>query len=280
VTRPAAIRRALHRTAAATKDRWPARITVATTSGLMRVQIFDRSMTIAAQAFTSIFPTLILLSALLGRGLSTEVANLADLPDASRQILDEALSGKGAGAFGVAGAFVVLISATSLSRALARAYGMIWQLPRQPGGLAMSWRWLATVLLLVAFLVGTRLLGWLTERLPMSSVSSAVILLAADCMVAVLVPWLVLGGAVSARLLLPGGCLFGLAMLVLRPVGAVFLPRALNTSGERYGPIGHAFTYVGWLYVLAFALLATAVLGHVIATDDGAVGRLVRGPRP
>ena len=278
MTRTAAIRRTLHRTASAAMARWPGRITVATTSGLVRVQIFDRSMTIAAQAFTSIFPTLILLGALLGRRLSTQVADLADLPDASQQVLDEALRGAGAGAFGVAGALVVLISATSLSRALARAYGLIWQLPRAPRGLAMSWRWLATVLLLVAFLVGTRLLGWVTGHLPMSRVSSTVILLMADCAVAILVPWLVLGGAVPARRLFPGGCLFGLVMLVLRPVGAVVLPRALSTSGERYGPIGHAFTYVGWLYVLAFALLATAVLGQVVATDDGTVGRAVRGP--
>jgi membrane protein len=257
--------------------RWPGRITVATTSGLLRVQIFDRAMTIAAQAFTSIFPTLILLGALAGRSLSNQVADLADLPEASQQVLDDALRGGGMGAFGIAGALVVLISATSLSRALARAYGLIWQLPRAPGGLAMSWRWLATVLLLVAFLVGTRLLGWVTGQLPLSRVSSTVILLLADCAVATVLPWLVLGGAVPARVLLPGGFLFGLVMLVLRPVGAVLLPRALQTSGERYGPIGHAFTYVSWFYVLAFALLATAVLGHVVATDDGAVGRAVRG---
>src|SRR4051794_35939760 len=153
-------------------ERWPARITIAPTAGFLRVQIFDRAMTIAAQAFTSIFPTLILLGALFGRDTSNEVAKVADLPAASRQILDDALRGGGLGAFGAAGAVVVVLSATSLSRALARAYGIIWQLGRLPRGLAMSWRWLVTVLLLVAFLIGSRLIGWLTGQLQLSDASS------------------------------------------------------------------------------------------------------------
>jgi len=276
----APIRQAVQRTVGSAMERWPARIIIGTTAGFLRVQIFDRAMTIAAQAFTSIFPTLILLSALAGRNASAEVADVADLPEASRQVLDDALRGGGLGAFGVAGAVVVLISATSLSRALARAYAIIWQLPKLPRGLAMSWRWLVTVLLLVVFLIGSRLIGWVTGQLPLSDASSAIILLLADVGIAVLVPWLVLGGLVPQRLLLPGGCVFGLVMLVLRPVGAVYLPRALATSGERYGPIGHAFTYVSWLYVISFALLGTAVLGQVLAEDDGTIGWLVRGPRP
>jgi membrane protein len=245
-------------------------------AGLVRVQIFDRAMTVAAQAFTSIFPVLILLSLILGIRQRGRLASLARLPEESRWILVDALGERGFSAFGAAGTIVVLVSATSLARALARTYAAIWEVPRLPGGLAAAWRWFATALMLPVFLAGTRVLVGLVGELPLSRVSSAAVNLVADCLVAVLLPWLVLSGAVSARLLVPGGCLFGVTMLAVRPAGTVYLPRALEVSADRYGTIGLAFTYIGWLYVLSFCLVAAAVLGREFAEDEGALGRWVR----
>jgi membrane protein len=125
--------------------------------------------------------------------------------------------------------------------------------------------------------VTTRLIAGFTDRIPLSHIWSAVLLLLADCGLAVLIPWLLVGSAVPARALAAGGVIFGLAMLVIRPMGSVYLPRALETSAQRYGTIGVAFTYIGWLYVLAFCLLMTAILGHVVAQDEGLLGRVIRG---
>jgi uncharacterized BrkB/YihY/UPF0761 family membrane protein len=69
------------------------------------------------------------------------------------------------------------------------------------------------------------------------------------------------------RQALPGGLAFGLMMLAVRPVGARYLPWALRTSEDRYGTIGVAFTYIGWLYILAFCLLLAAMLGQAIAQE-------------
>jgi len=68
-------------------------------------------------------------------------------------------------------------------------------------------------------------------------------------------------------------------MLAVRPVGSIYLPLALQSSAERYGTIGVAFTYIGWLYVVAFCLLLAATAGHVVGRDEGALGRLIRGAR-
>lgn len=258
---------------------WVGRLLGRTAAELVRVQIFDRSMTLAAQAFTSIFPVVILLAAVAGRGQSDRLADLAHLPAASRSVLDDALDQGGIGAFGVVGALVVLLSATGLARALARSYATVWSVPRTPAGPRATWRWLATVLIIAAFVVCTRLLGWLTAQLPLPHLSSAVLSLLLDCTVGALVPWLLLGGAVPARALVPGSALFGLVMLVVRPIGSVYLPLALQSSAERYGTIGVAFTYIGWLYVVAFCLLLTAMIGHVVAQDEGMLGRLIRGKR-
>ena len=142
------------------------RLGARTMAGVVRVQIFDRAMTLAAQAFTSIFPVLILLGSVLGGGAGRELADAAGLPDTSRRVLDDAFGHGGFSTFGVLGGLIVLVSSTGLARALARAHAVVWEVRRAPSGPRASWRWLIAVLVLAGFMVGSRLLGWLTHRLP------------------------------------------------------------------------------------------------------------------
>ena len=74
-----------------------------------------------------------------------------------------------------------------------------------------------------------------------------------------------------------GAVLFAGAMVFLRPTSKVWLPHALEVSAERYGTIGVAFTYLAWLYVLSFCFLAAGVIGQVLTTDAGWLGRRLRG---
>jgi membrane protein len=261
------------------------RLVTRTATGLVQLQIFDRAMTLAAQAFTSIFPVLILSGALLGSATSIRLADVVNLPPASRSLVEDAMSNAGPSAFGVVGSLVVLLSSTGLARALTRAYATVWTVRRSPTGPRAAWRWLAVVLALALFAVGTRLLGRLADTLPLPHLASAILLLLADCALSVFVPRLLLGSAVPVRLLLPGGVIFALIMVVLRPVGAVYLPRALQSSADRYGTIGVAFTYIGWLYVVAFCLLLASVLGRVIlprraAADDPPQDATGADPKP
>jgi membrane protein len=78
-------------------------------------------------------------------------------------------------------------------------------------------------------------------------------------------------------MLLPGAFLFATLMATVRPATALWLPRALEASADRYGSIGVAFTYLTWLYVASFCFMATAVLGQVIASDQGRLGARIRG---
>ena len=66
-------------------------------------------------------------------------------------------------------------------------------------------------------------------------------------------------------------------MLLVRPVSDVWFPRTLKASADHYGSIGVAFTYLAWLYVVAFFFLATAVVGQVISTDQGRLGLWING---
>jgi membrane protein len=103
------------------------------------------------------------------------------------------------------------------------------------------------------------------------------VVFASDLVSASFVPWLLLSGAVRLRRLVPGALIFAGLMLTVRPASALWLPRALEVSADRYGSIGVAFTYLAWLYVVSFCALLTAVVGQVVAEDPGWLGRLIRG---
>ena len=259
--------------------RWPGRIALNSAEGCVRIEIFDRSMTIAAQFFTSVFPILILLASWVGSRHADTIADAVDMPEESRSVLDQAVEASASAGFGVVGVLIVLASATSLSRALTRAYAAIWELPRPRSTLRSAWRWLAVVVALALSLFVVRALSQFASAVPPGDVWERIVAFACDLVIVTFVPWLLLSGAVRPRCLLPAALLFAGLMLVVRPASAVWLPLALDASAGRYGTIGVAFTYLAWLYVVSFCVLLTAVLGQAIAVDRGWLGSWLRRER-
>jgi len=255
---------------------WPGRTVVRTLRAFNRVELFDRSMTVAAQLFTCVFPILILLATLATRRDADRIADAVSMPEESRVVHEEAVAAAGDAAFGVAGVVVVVVSATGVSRALTRAFAAIWELPRPKSSLGSVWRWIVVVLAIAFSLLAVRRVGQLLSGLPPDTVWPAAGTMVCDVAMAMFIPWILLAGAVRPRLLLPGALITALVMVPVRPVMAAWFPGALETSADRYGSIGVAFTYLALLYVVAFAFMATAILGQVIATDQGSLGRWIR----
>ncbi len=260
-------------------SRWPGRIGLRSAASCIRIELFDRSMTIAGQFFTSVFPILVTVAVWFGSDDSNRIADVLNMPDASRTMLNEALDTSTAASFGVVSVLIVLISATSLSRALTRAVAAIWKLERPKSTLASAWRWLAAVLTLALSLVVVRSMGSFLDEVPPRALWTAFAAFFVDLAMATFVPWILISGAIPPRRLLPGALVFALVMVFVRPASAIWLPHALNVSADKYGTIGVAFTYLAWLYVVSFCFLAAAVLGQVITTDSGWLGRFIRGDR-
>jgi membrane protein len=256
---------------------WLGRCLFRIAARFISLEMFDRSMTVAAQVFTSVFPILIMGAAWLGSQYTDDIADAVELPPETRTVMEEALGSSSGSAFGIAGTAIVLISATSLSRALTRTFAAIWDLPRPKAGLVHVWRWLGAVLLLAVFVVLVRWVAQLTRSWSGAGTLSWIVPLTLDTFLAVLLPRILLSRQIPVRLLVPGGLIFGLVMLLLRPAISAFLPHALEVSADRYGTIGVAFTYIAWLYVLAFCFLVAALVGQVIATDPGRLGQWLRG---
>ena len=255
---------------------WPGRIGLQTLWSLQRIEIFDRSMAVAAQLFTSVFPMLILLASWFGNPSQLLSSTLGMPPEAESQV-DVALKESGSTTFGVIGAVIVIVSATSLSRALARAFAAVWGLAKPRSGPSAAWRWVAVVLAIALSLVAIRRSQTLADGIPPAHVWGEIVAFVLLVTVALVVPWVLLAGTVTVRALLAGAVLFGIVIVVVRPFANVWLAHSLEASAGRYGSIGVAFTYLAWLYLVAWILLATAVLGQVLVTDNGLAGRWLAG---
>jgi membrane protein len=118
------------------------------------------------------------------------------------------------------------------------------------------------------------------QGVPLSTVAEAVIACLVGALIWTWAPWVLLARQVPVRMLLPGGVLMGAAMVVLTIAGRIYLPRALSSAIRQYGALGISFTYVTWLFVLMFALVATAVTGNAVARNPGWFARVVDPPRP
>ncbi len=228
--------------------------------------LVDRGMTLAAHVFTSIIPILIIAGALrssLDPDSGPIIAEHLGLDAATADILEKSLPGgaQELRATGVIGMVLLVIAATSFARALERSLRTIWRTPTV--SIKFAWRWLAALAAVVVGLgvvVATRIIVRGEGPVPVVEFLAEFVLWGALWWIA---SWIVINRRVSLRELLPGAVLTGFGFAVAGVIGRVFLPPLLADSATRYGVLGMAFTYIGWLLVLAFILLISATVGRV-----------------
>ncbi|WP_051274996.1 YhjD/YihY/BrkB family envelope integrity protein [Cellulomonas sp. URHD0024] len=251
-------------------------------TGTTAIEPFDRAMTLAAQAFTSVVPIMIVVTALrphkdsfastLGDAIGLTDDVLATL---AGSLPDSATVTSSVGFFGF---LVAFFSATAYSRALERMYLKIWRVPKPP--LRTAWRWIATI---AAVMVAIALLA-LTQNIladrPAGTALEVAIRLGIWFVVWTYVPWVLMRATISLRALAFTGALTSIALTALAGVGRIYLPIVLTTGAEEFGVLGLVFTYISWLFVLSFGIVLATVVGRACAQDEGVLGRLVRGPSP
>ena len=76
-------------------------------------------------------------------------------------------------------------------------------------------------------------------------------------------------------MLAPGGVLMGVVTVVSFFASRIYMPHALEYAAEKFGDLGVAFTYIGWLFAVAFALIVATVIGVVLAREPGPVSRFL-----
>ncbi|NUU22152.1 MAG: hypothetical protein HOV68_11665 [Streptomycetaceae bacterium] len=246
----------------------------------LEIQITDRMMALAAQAFLALMPLIIVIAAAapdaVSDGLLDAMRTRVGLGNGSTtQNVQTIASSAAEAGVTAAGALLVLLSATSFSRALQRVYERSWRLA--PGGLRSAWRPLAWIVGMVAYFV---VLGATFKITHGGGPLTALRMLIASAGSLALwwwTPFVLLSGRVRWRALAPTALATAVGTLALAVLSAEYVPHLLATNERRYGTIGVAFAIESWLVVLFAIVLGATVLGAVLVDSPGRVGVWARG---
>jgi membrane protein len=229
----------------------------------VEVQGVDRSMALAAQAFSALIPLLIVYSALLSRGEGSSVANSIierfELDGAAAASVQQAFTSAETvqDSISLIGIVLVLISALSFSRGMQRLYENAYGLSSL--GMRNTRRALGWLAVIVVYVTVRPLLADATN----SEAAEIAISLGLAGALWTATPYLLLGRRVSWRPLLPAAVLVAIGMTGLGATSVIWFPRTLAQSADQFGVMGVAFALLSWLVAWGFVL--------VIATTGGAV---------
>lgn len=251
------------------------------TARMLSVNILDAATRLAAQCFLTAIPLLFVVGSFAPKGvqdqLLSSVRKVFGLTGAANEQLEQVYQSGTESlqeATGVAGVFVVVLSATAVSRALQRLCKRAWNVPKK-GTKVAPWRWLVWITVWLTVLVvqaplrdgfGTGL--WLGVPLTLL------------CQTAL---WwwsqhLLLAGAVPWPPLLPGAVLTAIAVTALSAGAQFYMPAALNRTMAEYGPLGLVFTFLSWLIVVCAAVAVSITVGAVLAQETSLAHRLGSPP--
>jgi membrane protein len=243
-----------------------------TVEGLIRIELIDRSMAIAAQAMLALVPVLIVLASFLPTDLTgaavDRVESLMGFSDQAFDAVQQSVDVERVRAqTGLVGLLITLFSATSFARAVQRMYERVWELPHVGGvaGLRRSFVWLIGWLLTLQ-LVG--LLGFVARALR----DDVVVRVLMQGMVSTAIWWwtvrVLLFGRVSWRRLLLTALVTGGCLTAYSWGSGLVMPTYVEQSAEQFGGLGLILAITTWLVGAAGILVVAAVVGRVLVEDE------------
>jgi membrane protein len=251
---------------------------------LLEIEFVDRSIALAAKAFVSFFPLVIVVAAFVPAQtrvsiISTVAARLGLHGDAFSLVQASfASSDDVRKATGLLGLVLTFLFATSFTTALQRVYLRAWRRPPHTG-VDTYWRgvtWLFVVVVSLALLGGLR--GVTDEGVGV--VAWAVVALAVNAGLWWFTAWLFLLGDVRVRVLASTGVITGIAMAAFGLSASVWMPEVVTSIETQFGFFGVALALVTWFSGAAICVLVGACAGPVLAEDTGRLGGLIRGGQP
>jgi membrane protein len=220
----------------------------------------DRSMALAAQAFTALIPMVILVAVITeggnGKSLADQIVDRFGLNGATAEAVRRGLPSTGSVEDGLSGlsVLILVVSALSFTRALQRLYARVWDVPAR-GFRDTGWGigWLGVVTL-YAFL-HPLLHGHISGKLGLT------LSFAGGTLFWLFTPYVILARQLPWRRLVPQAVLTAIGMDVFRATSSVYMPHAFASSAKQFGTLGFAFTLVSWLFGAALVLTAAAAIG-------------------
>jgi membrane protein len=246
----------------------------------LAVQGIDRTMAVAAQAYTALIPLLIVYSSILPRRRNRSFADTLiesfDLRGSTAGAVREAFAPSGTveSSLTVLGVVLLLVSALSFTRGLQRLYEGAFGLPSL-GMRNTKWglMWLGVVC--VSAILRPLVLGGLSGNVELigSLALSGALWLAT--------PYLLLGRRLHWTKLAPVAVLSTIGMTGVGIWSVIWMPHTIAASARQFGVIGVGFALLTYLVAVAGVLVAAATGGALSPT--GWIARhpaRMKRPRP
>jgi len=223
---------------------------------------FDRAVALSSRAFIALIPLAVVASAFtpadasLADRLVERFQLEGDAATAIRQLFTTPSEVRGAAT--AVGLVALLITCHSFARLLQRTYERIWRL--EPLGVRGAFRglvWIAGFAAYLAFVVPIR--NWLQDL--GGAAFYIVVTVGASTVLWAWTPYVLLGGRVPWRRLVPSALLVAIGLAVLTAASVIYMPSTIERSAESYGLIGVTFAFVTWLFVSALVIIAAGVIG-------------------
>jgi membrane protein len=235
---------------------------------IVQVQFVDRAVALGSLSFTALIPLLLIAGAFLpgGESLADALIDRFRLTGDNARLVETVFAQPTTTRESVSWLSVLLLigSALSFTRALQRLFELSWRLPmRSYRGTLDGLKWLLGVVVWVTLFASAR--RWLVDET--GPFVALVIALAGGFAVWMLTPFVLLGRRVPWRKLLPTAILTSVAMTALNIGSIIYMPDAIASSADRYGPIGIAIALLSWLVGAGFALVACAAIGAVLGGE-------------
>ena len=238
----------------------------------------DRAFVLAGQAFNTVIPLLIIVSAATRQNGEMFVAErfnrrfrLTGAPAEALRALFERPPGA-TGAVTVVGMVVLLLSLVSLTRSVQRTFVAAWGLP--PAGMRGTVHGLTGMGLLLASVLVLSILVAMVRPLPAGIVLAPTLRTVAAVAIWLVLQNLLLSRRVALHALVPGAVVAGVGQTVISMYSSAWMPRVIAHNADRYGIIGVTFAMVSWLIVVGFALVlfaaVAAELGHADSLNGSA----------
>ena len=232
----------------------------------------DRILMLAGQAFIAVIPLLIVAATVSGAGGGSSVGgylvgrfDLDGSAETSVRILFERPP-DATGGTTLVSLLVLLWTTNSFARSLQRTFAAAWGL--SPSGPRGTLHRTGGPLVLVAVLFGVSWVGVAADESLAVRAVGVVLQLGAIVGGWALASHLLLSRRVPVRLLMPGAVASAVVQLLVGRGTAIWMPGLITRNADGYGVIGAALALVSWLIVVAASIVASAVLGRVLAPAD------------